>query len=109
MKAKEYNDKAIEAYNKQLFKDAENYFKEAIRLDPTYGEAYANLGALYAKFKQYDKAIELYQEAIRHKPKYAGAYTNLGNALNKTKRYEEAVYFHKIAISLDNKSANHFS
>jgi len=109
MNAIDYNNKAIKAYNKHQYKDAELAFKKAIELNPQYAEAYANLGALYAKFKEYNKAIKLYQECIKIKPTYAGAYTNLGNALNKTDRHEEAVYFHKMAIALDNKSANHFS
>ena len=109
MNSIDYNNIAIKAYNSQQFKDAEIAFKKAIELDPNYGEAYANLGALYAKFKEYDKAIKLYKKCIKIKPTYAGAYTNLGNALNKTGRHEEAVYFHKTAISLDDKSANHFS
>jgi Flp pilus assembly protein TadD len=109
MNAQDYNNQAITAYNNHQYKDAEVLFKKALDMEPNYAEAYANLGALYAKFKQFDKAIALYQNSIKLKPKYAGAYTNLGNALNKTKRHEEAVYFHKIAISLDPKSANHFS
>lgn len=109
LNALEYNNQAISLYNKSQFKDAELAFRKAIELDPKYGEAYANLGALYAKFKDYNKAIQLYQECIKIKPSYAGAYTNLGNALNKTQRHEEAVYFHKMAIALDNKAANHFS
>lgn len=109
MEAVEYNSQAIKAYNEGRFKDAEVLFKKAIEAKPNYGEAYANLGALYAKFKLFDKAIDLYKEAIRQKPRYAGAYTNMGNALNKTKRYEEAVYFHKNAIALDPSQANHFS
>lgn len=109
MTALDYNNKAITAYNKRQYKDAEVAFIKAIELNPQYGEAYANLGALYAKFKEFDKAIKLYQKCMKIKPKYAGAYTNLGNALNKTGRHEEAVYFHKTAISLDATSANHFS
>jgi len=109
MNAIDSNNRAIDFYNQEQYKDAEIYFKKAIELKPDYAEAYANLGALYAKFKEYDKAIKLYQECIKIKPSYAGAYTNLGNALNKTARHEEAVYFHKTAISLDDKSANHFS
>ncbi len=109
MNATDHNNKAIEAYNKHEYKDAELLFRKAIELNPQYAEAYANLGALHAKFKEYEKAIKLYQECIKIKPSYAGAYTNLGNALNKTGRHEEAVYFHRTAISLDDKSANHFS
>jgi len=109
LSATDHNNKAIEAYNKHQYKDAELLFRKAIELEPTYAEAYANLGALHAKFKEYDKAIKLYKECIRLKPSYAGAYTNLGNALNKTGNHEEAVYFHKTAISLDDKAANHFS
>ena len=109
MESIDHNSKAITFYNNSQFKDAEIEFKKAIELNPKYAEAYANLGALYAKFKEYEKAIKLYQTCIQLKPSYAGAYTNLGNALNKTDRHEEAVYFHKTAISLDDKSANHFS
>ena len=105
----EFNNQAITAYNAKQYKDAEIAFKKAIDLNPSYAEAHSNLGALYAKFKLYDKAIELYQKSIKLKPTYAGAYTNLGNALNKKARHEEAVYFHKTAISLDAKSPNHFS
>ncbi|MBN2816261.1 MAG: tetratricopeptide repeat protein [Campylobacterales bacterium] len=109
MSASEYNEKAVKAYNKGLYKDAELLFKKAIQLNSKYAEAYANLGALYAKFKMYDKAIKLYLASIKLKPSYAGAYTNLGNALNKTARHEEAIYFHKAAITLDSRSANHFA
>ncbi len=109
MNARDYNDKAINSYNKQQYKDAQQAFIQAIKLDPKYAEAYANLGALYAKFKEYKKAIKLYKECIKLKPSYSGAYTNLGNALNKTYYHEEAIYFHKIAIELDSKSANHFA
>lgn len=109
MNAVDYNNKAITAYNKQQYKDAEQAFIKAIESNPKYAEAYANLGALYAKFKEYDKAIKLYKECIKIKPTYAGAYTNLGNALNKIDLHEEAVYYHKVAISLDATSANHFS
>jgi len=108
-KSLHYNNAAIKAYNKAQYKDAEILFKKAITEDKNYAEAYSNLGALYAKFKLYDKAIELYKKAIALKPSYAGAYTNLGNALNKMKRHEEAVYFHKLAIALDSKAANHYS
>jgi len=109
LNAIEHNNKAITLYNAKQYKDAQEHFKKAIDLDPQYAEAYANLGALYAKFKDYDIAIKLYHKCMAIKPKYAGAYTNLGNALNKTAQYEEAIYFHKIAISLDPKSANHFA
>ncbi len=109
MNATDYNNKAIDAYNRHQYKDAELLFRKAIEENPNYAEAYANLGALYAKFKEYELAIKLYKECIKRKPTYAGAYTNLGNALNKTQRHEEAVYFHKMAISLDNKSPNHFA
>ena len=109
MKSTQYNNQAIKHYNKAEYKEAEIFFKKAIEQDANYAEAYSNLGALYAKFKLFDKAIALYHKAIELKPAYAGAYTNMGNALNKISRHEEAVYFHKIAISLDKKAPNHFS
>jgi len=107
--AKDYTKKAIEAYNAHRYKDAEILFKKAIEFEPNYAEGYANLGALYAKFKMYDKAIELYKHSIKLKPTYAGAWTNIGNALNKTKKHEEAVFCHQRAIALSPNEANHYS
>ena len=107
--AHKHNDKAVELFNKQQFKDALKHLEIAIKHNPKYAQAYSNMGAIHAKFKNYTKAIELYKLSISLDPKYSGAYTNLGNSLNKIGEHEEAIHFHNLAISLDNKSANNYA
>ncbi|MGJ3245146.1 MAG: tetratricopeptide repeat protein [Elainellaceae cyanobacterium] len=58
-------------------------YQQAIQLQPTYAEVYANLGNLHAQQHQWDSAIQHYQRAIALKPGFAGAYRNLAKVWSK--------------------------
>ncbi len=65
---------------------AKEHFSKAIALDPMFSEAYVNLGALYLKLKEWDKAIEASQGALKNvfykTPEFA--YNNIAwGMLNK--------------------------
>ena len=52
--------------------------RKAISLEPTYAEAYNEMGYALHQLNRYPEAVLAYQSAIRHKTDYASAHYNLG-------------------------------
>jgi type IV pilus biogenesis/stability protein PilW len=70
--------KAIQAYEKVL------------EIDPSYGEAYNNLGVLHQEMGNFEKARKSYQKAVDMNPHYEKALNNLGILYYLQGRYEES-------------------
>jgi len=124
----EYLEKAVEISEEYVYlynlaaqyliidrlEDAERFFKKAIIKSSEYPEKYnyqnpqpynsynpsiyLNLGGIYFKRKEYNKAIKKYERVIELNPTFADAYFNLGivyrlnGKLNKVKElFEKAV------------------
>lgn len=62
-------------------------------------DIYNNIGFLYDKLKETDKAIEYFRKTISIKPEYAFAWNNLGITLANIEKEEEAIECFKKAIS----------
>jgi superkiller protein 3 len=58
-------------------KEAIAEYKEALRLNPRYAEAYYDLGVAYYNREKYLDAAASYQEAVKLKNDYADAHANL--------------------------------
>ncbi len=56
-------------------------FEEAIRIDPSYAEAYNNLGLVYTQSGTDDKAEKAFRSAIDASPDFADAHQNMGALL----------------------------
>jgi tetratricopeptide (TPR) repeat protein len=105
--AKNQNDAAI--WNKsaitelflQRFKDSKKDFERATRLDPGFGDAYNNLGAVFYLQKKYENAIKWYGKAIKIRPDSAAYYSNLGAAYFSKKEFEKATFAYNRAVQLD--------
>ena len=76
------------------------YFKEAVKKDPGYVEAYFCIGYCYGQLGRYTEAISAFKEAIRIKPDYADAHNNLGVIYGELGRYTEALAACKEAIRI---------
>lgn len=77
-------------FDNRRYAEAENSYREAIRLDPGYARYFHNLGtALFAQ-NQYHGAEEAEREAIRLAPDDAEYRNNLGRYLLEQERYPEA-------------------
>jgi len=50
-------------YRMKKFQEAHDQYQEAIRIDPTHGDSYNNLAALYFQVKQYQKAMNYLNQA----------------------------------------------
>lgn len=63
------------------FAQAAAEFREAVRLDPDYAEAYNNLGIALAEQGDMAPAVEAFRQAVRLDPANAESQSNLGSAV----------------------------
>ena len=82
------------------FKAAIDAYDKAIRLKPSYAEAYNNRGVAKSGLGQHKAAIEDYDAALRLKPDYAEAYNNRGNAKNGLGQHKAAIEDYDAALRL---------
>ena len=85
------------------FKEALNYFQEAVEASPDDTAAWFGLGNCYIGLEQPAEAIEAYQQVIRTDPANPNAYYNLGHYYQQLGRYEEAVATFRDALSANPK------
>ena len=64
------------------FKTAESAFKEALTLDANSSDVMKNLGALYANFGDFNKAILIWEKALKIKPDDQELKKNIEHAKN---------------------------
>jgi Tfp pilus assembly protein PilF len=82
--------KALEAQSQGDTNLAIEKFNEAIKLHPPFFEAYAELGSLYLKTNQLDKAIQALRAAIGLNDKNSNVRLNYGIALLNKKEMTDA-------------------
>jgi len=63
-KAKEYFSKAIKAVDSRKENEAFSHLTEAVRLDPDYFEAHAQLGMLYLENERHEEALPYLERAL---------------------------------------------
>jgi len=85
------------------FKEALNYFQEAVETHPDDTEAWFGLGNCYIGLEQPAEAIDAYRQVIRTDPDNANAYYNLGHYYRQLGRYEEAVATFQDALTANPK------
>lgn len=79
-------------YNKETYSEAFGRFKQAGELaeaKPNKHKAYHNMGNVFMKRKEYEKAVEAYKEALRNNPKDEETRYNLALAKEMLKKEQE--------------------
>src|SRR5690348_13678869 len=92
-----------------LLKDdaaAAKHFERVTRLDPRRGAAWINLGAVYNRMSEYQKAADVLRRAVQIEKKSAIAFYNLGFAYKELKQWNMAVPAYREAIRLDPRMAD---
>ena len=84
---------------------AEACFLEAVSINPSFAEAYSNLGFLLSSRGALAFAEECYRLSIIFDPMNAVTYLNMGVLLDKQKQFEAAELYYKEAIKLDGEYA----
>jgi len=75
---------------------AQSQYQKALDVDPSFKRAKLNLGLIYVRNGQYNKAVQLLKQVMTH----AQAYNDIGYFLLLNGRYKEAEYFLQSAIDL---------
>src|SRR5579862_702116 len=95
------NKTGIAYHQLQELRNAEKYYRRAVKLNPKYPEAINNLGTVYYAKKSYRRAIVQYREALRITPYSASVLSNLGTAYFARKQYEDAMKVYEQALAID--------
>ena len=105
------NEKAMKAYHlgiaaarKENDKEAIDYYKKAIALDPEFAFAYDNMGLSYRKLNDIDNAIIAYQKSLEIDPDGAMPLQNIAVAYQYKKEFSKAIEAYKKLAELDSKN-----
>jgi tetratricopeptide (TPR) repeat protein len=99
--ALDYADKAGVYADKKDLKNAEKYYLLALKADPEYVQAYDNLGIVYRRMGEYDKAIEKYNQSIKLFPNGKAAHQNLAVVYGIKKDFDAAGKEYVILLKID--------
>jgi tetratricopeptide (TPR) repeat protein len=81
--------------------EAMEEFREAVRVNEDFAEAYNNLGLALFYQGRFEEAVAEFRNAFRINPAFAMAHTNLGLAFLNNKLTDEAITEFNLALSLD--------
>ena len=101
MKVNKAIQAAFEHFQAGNLQEAENIYRELLKIQPNNTDAYNNLGSVLYEKGRFDEAITCYKKVIELNPNFAGAYYNLGDLLQETGRFDEAIPCYKRAIELN--------
>jgi tetratricopeptide (TPR) repeat protein len=79
-----------DALNHGRLNEAERDFRQVLALNPQLAGAYANLGVVYMRRKQWAKALEMLQKAEHLMPQVAGIRLNIGLAYYRQNEFLKA-------------------
>lgn len=106
--AKEFG-KALRASEKGKTEEAVRRLRKALEIDPEYMEAHNNLGSLYLRLEDYEKALVHARKACELDPGAAMAHLNLAAALMARQEFAAAAEAAGRAAMLDPASSQaHF-
>ncbi|CAO3665962.1 unnamed protein product [Umbelopsis vinacea] len=78
----------IKLYNENHLKDALDYYKRAVNMDPKCAEAWYRASQVFVLKKNNDEAIKNLERALRLQPDYEDARVMLQNLQNSTKEMD---------------------
>lgn len=105
--AEELYSRGILAENKKQYDIAITFFNKAIELNPTYADAYLELGGVYYELGNFDKQLEMYQKAALYAPKDFNILYYLATAYEDKGMYDQAIaqYESTLQVRPDHKDS----
>ena len=91
--------------NNGFNEEAEGNLRYLIKYFPKDAELYFNLGIVYEKLKDFEKAEKAYEKAIKLNPE-EDFYYNYGEVLVELKKWETAIDVFKKVLETDSNDGN---
>ena len=90
--------------------NANNSFKNGLKLDPNNFVLMNNLAMSYKNLLQYELAEDLYLKVISKNKEYVNAYVNLGNLKRDLNKFDDAIKLYEDALKIsDQNPVIHYS
>lgn len=83
------------------WKNEDNLWVATANFSPSSPNTHNNMGDVYYRHQEYDKAVEEFQLAIKINPQYAEAFHNLANTYIKMNRMDDALNSYLQAIKFN--------
>jgi len=110
--------KAKQSQRDTDFRRAEEFFKDALAIDSSFGEVYLQLGMLYNARGEKEAALQEFENAVRAAPGLTAAHYQLslayrrsgvsGKADEELKKYEELHRSEEVALEKERKEMKQF-
>ncbi len=105
-----HNNLASAYIDKKRYEDAERELRLILKLDPTYSNAYSNLGAIYASQQQWEKAKKEFDQALLYNAENPVNFYNAGLMRFNLKTPAESIFYFERAVEMKPDVADyHFS
>ena len=83
------------------FNEAIDEYRQALKLEDQFAEAYNNLGTVYFAKADYGKATELYEKALDLRKDFAAAHSNMGTVYaGQARRMRLNQFYHRAIVHL---------
>jgi len=87
-------------YNKKEFALAEQFYKEALKIDPNFPIALRGLGLTYLATGNTHEAVNSLEKAVKYTPGFPELYSDLARAYSTLKEYNKAIIFYKKVVDM---------
>src|ERR1043166_6575739 len=88
-------------YTLDEYDRSKTFTLQALQDDPAYATAYNQLGYLYSRVREYDKAIQAMEEYVKLLPNEPNPHDSYGEMLRLSGRFDDALEQYRIALKID--------
>ena len=88
-------------YKLDEYERSKSFTLKALEDDPSYATAYNQLGYLYSRSREYDKAIEAMEKYVKLLPDQPNPHDSYGEMLRLSGRFDDALEQYHIALKID--------
>jgi tetratricopeptide (TPR) repeat protein len=88
-------------YKLDEYERSKAFTLKALEQDPKYATAYNQLGYLYSRIREYDKAIEAMSKYVKLLPNEPNPHDSYGEMLRLSGRFDDALAQYHIALRID--------